>query len=670
MTKLQQLRLGLAVCLSLALPAIAGAQAAHTKWYLAEGNAGYFDEEILAINPTGTPAVGVVHVLRNGAAPIDLPFTVPATRRMTVNVKQLAVANGLPANFGDVSAAIEVTNGVPIFVERTMYWNNRDAGTNAPALQSPSNTWYLAEGAANSFFECFILLANPNAAPASATVTLQKDDGTVLNYPVAVPANQRVTVYVNDLPGFGAGSFATTVNADQPIFVERSMYWQGHRGGHDATAVPTLSNTWRFAEGFTGSGFETFFLLSNPGVANVDATLRFLLDTGAVVDKVVTIPAHARTTVRVNDYAEMQNAAFGTVISAASGIVAERAAYWGGFKEGSATAGLTAEANSFAFAEGAAGTVNGANYETYYLFANSSDSPVDVTGTFYREDGFGSVITFQIPAHARYTLFGGNVPDMNNQRFGAIFQAANNATFIAERAQYWNNRNGGTASTGTPWGDTIVAPPPVPVLPPTPPPPPPPPPPSCDAVLCDSLQGGTSGNLMGGTFDSFGFVATGENAGIRWEVPAIQSGYFQAEVTGIRQQGDAGNEKPKIMAMFDTSWDSNNPFRATAEKRDSNKGNAVRFKFLSGMSTVGYLELDTPGGWNPNEVYTFRMEWRPGFAHLLILRSDGSVFSDVGGPVPGVYNPAHHIIQIGNPNAGDHATYVGMRVRNVKVGRN
>jgi hypothetical protein len=665
MTKLRQLRLGLAVCVSLAIPAIASAQPAHTKWYLTEGNAGFFDEEILAVNPTSQAATGVVHVLRNGAASVDFPFNLPALRRVTVRVADL-----IGANAGDASAAIEVTNGTPIFVERSMYWNNRSAGTNAPALEAASMTWYLAEGAANSFFDTFILLANPSDTDAHVTLSLQKDDGTVYPDVLTVPAKSRSTVYVNQLPGFGAASFGSVITSDVAIFAERAMYWNHYTGGHDATAVSATATTWRFAEGFTGGTFQTFFLLDNPGATDVSATLRFFLDTGGVVDKVVAVAAHSRTTVPVHEYTDMQGQAFGTVITSTGPIVAERAMYWDNFREGHGTAGLTAEANSFAFAEGLAGTLSGINYETFYLFMNTSDAAVDVKGTFYREDGTGNQQTYTIPAHSRFTLYGASVPDMNNQRFAAMFQSVNTAqTFIVERAVYWSNRAGGTVSTGTPWGDQIVAPPPVVVAPP--PPPPPPPPPSCDAEICDDLQGGTKGQLLGGGFDGFGFVATGENAGIRYQVPTISSGYFQAEVTGIRQQGDDGNEKPKIMAMFDGTWSSDNLFRATAEKRDSNKLNAVRFKFLAGSGEAGhYIEVDTPGGWNPNEVYTFRMEWHPGFAQLVVLRSDGSVFAVTGGPVPGVYAPANHIIQIGNPNAGDHSTYVGMRVRNVKVGRN
>jgi len=665
MTKLRQLRLGLAVCLACAIPAIASAQQAHTKWYLAEGNAGYFEEEILAVNPTAQAATGVVHVLRNGQAPVDYPFTLDAHKRRTVNVNTLLGA------IGDASAVIDTStagggNGVPIFVERTMYWNGRNAGHNSPALEAASTTWYLAEGAANGFFDCFILLANPNATAAHVTLTLQKDDGTVFPVSVTLAANSRDTVYVNQLAGFGFASFSTVITSDQAIFAERAMYWNHYIGGHDATAVPALSTVWRFAEGFTGSGYQTYFLVNNPSGADATVTLHFFLDTGATVDKVETVAAHSRKTVWANQYPELVNQAFGTVIQSSTPIVAERSMYWGNFKEGHGTAGLTQEANSFAFAEGLAGTHNGINYETFFLFMNSSDSPVDVRGTFYREDGYGTQQTFTIPAHARYTLYGASVPDMNNQKFGAFFAAVNTAqTFIAERAVYWGQgRYGGTVSTGTAWNDQIVAPPTVPVIVT---PPPPPPPPVCDAEICDSLQGSTKGQLLGGAFDGFGFVATNPNAGIRYQVATITSGYFQMEVTGIRNQTDP-NVKPKIMAMFDGDWGSSDPYRATAEKRNGDKGWILRFKFLSG-SNSDYIETDGNTNWDPNEIYTFRMEWRPGFAHLLVTRHDGSVAFDIGGPAF-TYQPAHHVLQVGNPDAGDHSTYVGMRVRNVKIGRN
>ncbi len=146
--------------------------------------------------------------------------------------------------------------------------------------------------------------------------------------------------------------------------------------------------------------------------------------------------------------------------------------YWGGFVEGHATAGLTDESTRWAFAEGLAGTFGGQPYETFYLFLNASASPITVTGSFYREDGYGMRQQYTIPANSRFTLYGAAVPHMNGQKFGAVFEGS--APFIAERAVYWGaGRFGGHVSTGTPYTGTLG----TPIEPPTPPPPPPPPPP-------------------------------------------------------------------------------------------------------------------------------------------------------------------------------------------------
>ena len=83
------------------------------------------------------------------------------------------------------------------------------------------------------------------------------------------------------------------------------MYWLGFEGGHDATAVSSLSPVWRFAEGFTGGDFETYFLLANTTGASVSATLSFFRDSGAVVTKTVSIAPNSRRTVRVRDYPEL-----------------------------------------------------------------------------------------------------------------------------------------------------------------------------------------------------------------------------------------------------------------------------------------------------------------------------------------------------------------------------
>ena len=492
---------GAAVALALlAAPPVASAQ--QTRWYLAEGSTGpFFEEEVLAINPTDQTATGIVRVYRDGAA-VDVPIAIPPRRRITLPVNLLP---GLAT--GETSALVDTSaSGVPIYVERTMYWNGRRGGHNAGGVEAPQTTWYLAEGATGNFFSTFILLVNPNPSAVSVTVRLLSDDAAPVDFPYTVAANSRLTIPVNSLPRFRSANFATVVTATQPVFVERAMYWLGFEGGHDATAVSSLSPVWRFAEGFTGGDFETYFLLANTTGAAVSATLSFFRDSGAVVTKSVAIAPNSRLTVRVRDYPELVDAAFATTITASAPIIAERAMYWGGFVEGHATAGLTAEHTRWAFAEGLAGIFGGQPYETFYLFLNASASPITVTGSFYREDGYGMRQTYTIPANSRFTLYGAAVPHMNGQKFGAVFEGS--APFIAERAVYWGaGRFGGHVSNGTPYSGPLG----TPVEPPTPPPPPPPPPPpACTAIVCDNLQGSSVGQVFGGGFDGFGYVISDE----------------------------------------------------------------------------------------------------------------------------------------------------------------
>jgi hypothetical protein len=93
-----------------------------TRWGLAEGRIGGthgFDTLILLANPSPTAAQVTITYLRDAGAPIVRTHTVPATSRFNVDVKS-SVPELRDSAFG---ARIEVTNAVPIAVERSLYWN-------------------------------------------------------------------------------------------------------------------------------------------------------------------------------------------------------------------------------------------------------------------------------------------------------------------------------------------------------------------------------------------------------------------------------------------------------------------------------------------------------------------------------------------------------------------
>ena len=135
-----------------------------------------------------------------------------------------------------------------VVAERTMFWGDQFyGGHTGKAIERTGTTWYLAEGAANSFFTTFILLANPGSTAATATVTFLLEPSGTVTKSYSVPANSRVTIYTNEVTDANGGrplngrSFSTKVTSTAPIAVERSMYFTNARvwnGGHEAAAVP------------------------------------------------------------------------------------------------------------------------------------------------------------------------------------------------------------------------------------------------------------------------------------------------------------------------------------------------------------------------------------------------------------------------------------------------
>jgi hypothetical protein len=93
-----------------------------TRWLLAEGEQGgslAFDTFVLLANPGAQDAVVRVTLLRaGGLPPLSVDRLVPANARATVNGREFGL--GPAEQFG---VLVDSTNGVPIVVERAMYWN-------------------------------------------------------------------------------------------------------------------------------------------------------------------------------------------------------------------------------------------------------------------------------------------------------------------------------------------------------------------------------------------------------------------------------------------------------------------------------------------------------------------------------------------------------------------
>jgi hypothetical protein len=217
-----------------------GVTAPATMWFLAEGATGpYFDLFVLIANPDPREAqVAVTYLLADGTT-YARTLVAPANSRVSIHVdhEQFEGVSGLPLADVAVSTTVTSTNGVPIVVERAMWWPGTHLtwheAHNSAGATATATLWALAEGEAGGprAVETYILIANTSARAGTATVTVLCENGATATRTYTLPPNSRTNVPVTADFGatvqdqrFGAIVESTGGNPAQ-IVVERAMYW-------------------------------------------------------------------------------------------------------------------------------------------------------------------------------------------------------------------------------------------------------------------------------------------------------------------------------------------------------------------------------------------------------------------------------------------------------------
>ncbi|AMY12469.1 hypothetical protein LuPra_05744 [Luteitalea pratensis] len=214
-----------------------------TEWFLAEGNAGdFFDEFVLIGNTTGSVAlVQAEFIVGNTGTIYTKQYQVNPTSRFNIWVDEEEMTPGdKPFKTGntDVSVRIRSLNGVPIIVERAMWWpggsNTWYEAHNSPGSTRPASRWVVAEGEHNSSFgwNTYILVANTGSVAGSLRIRLLLPNGqtaVLTGQPVA--AQSRTTYYLHDLLAAAglptdtqAGVLIESEGTTLPLVVERAMY--------------------------------------------------------------------------------------------------------------------------------------------------------------------------------------------------------------------------------------------------------------------------------------------------------------------------------------------------------------------------------------------------------------------------------------------------------------
>jgi subtilisin-like proprotein convertase family protein len=426
-------------------------------YYLAEGSTGFFDTEIALANPHASQARASVTFLESDGSTLLEERLLPPMSRTTIRIADIDGLESTP-----VSTIVSSLDMLPLGVERTMSWVAASYGSSGgEAIGQTRLKWLFAEGA-QGFFRTYLMVLNPNAAATTATVTFLPEGGSgpvVRSFPMAPMS--RLVVDGASVPEIANSSFGIVVDATEPVVAERAMYFGDGpsllAGGHVSAGAPDASTSWFFAEGATGSFFDTFLLVGNPGAEPANITLTYLLDNGQTVTANKIVPANARLTVDVESEAPaLAAASFATQLTSDAPIVAERAMYWLGdpapWTESHDSLGVAATGTKWLLAEGRVGGPQA--HQTYILLGNPSATTADVTITYLRADGTTTTSHHLVPGTSRLNvLVNTEAPALQNEAFGAKIEVANGVGIVVERSIYWNAGGvvwaGGTNVTAT-----------------------------------------------------------------------------------------------------------------------------------------------------------------------------------------------------------------------------
>jgi hypothetical protein len=216
------------------------------------------------------------------------------------------------------------------------------AGHESAGVTAPTTSWRLAEGATGDFFDLFVLIANPNATPANVTATYLLPSGATVQRTYQAAANSRFNIWVDLEPGLASTAVSTVIDADQPIIVERAMWWPGNsstwREAHNSPGATQTGTRWALAEGEAGQPgqLDTYILVANTSAFAGSARVTLIFEDGSPsVSQQFNVPANSRTNVLVGadiGDASLFGKRFGAIVESLGAtpaqLVVERAMYW------------------------------------------------------------------------------------------------------------------------------------------------------------------------------------------------------------------------------------------------------------------------------------------------------------------------------------------------------
>lgn len=317
---------------------------------------------------------------------------------------------------------------------------------------APSKTWYFAEGYIDADFIEYLLLFNPGTTPVNARTTYYPEGHPEVVESYYLPPGTRQTVSVNNVGNLPQSyGHAIKIEADGPMVAQQSEFYNcsGRRGGDLATGATSPSETWYFAEGFTGAQFSTYLLLFNPGTKQTQVRVTYLVNGGSPYVHEFDMPATSRGTTLVDALPGLDDKEVAMSVSSQYPVVAERAEYFAwpgspnGVNGGDLTMGLKQPGKQWFLAEGCTGHF----FDEYILVNNPGADVASVNVQFLTAGGPVNHV-FAAAPFSRITICVDSIPGLENAETAAIINSDRDV--VVERSMFLtrDSRRGGHVSSG------------------------------------------------------------------------------------------------------------------------------------------------------------------------------------------------------------------------------
>ena len=308
------------------VPLAPAEDAGSSAWFCTGATAapnGAADGTVTVANPGSRRLAGTVTVMTGSPQPRAVPLTVESRSRSTLRLGEVATAPW-------ASAVVELDGGGAVVELAT---DGPFGSGVTPCASSASESWFFAAGATSRDASETIVAFNPFPEDAVVDVQFVSDEGTVSPEDLTGVAVAGRGMLAIDVARFvpRRESVAATLRARSGRLVAaRVQTFDGSAGprgmsvGIGAAAPGTL---WHFPEGvLPADGAERLFLF-NPGSADAEVEVAFVLDAGQAEPLAVNVPAHSLLVVRTSDESRVPRAVGHAVTVRAkgrSGVVAER----------------------------------------------------------------------------------------------------------------------------------------------------------------------------------------------------------------------------------------------------------------------------------------------------------------------------------------------------------